>query len=111
MTARHVWTDKEDELIVADAAAGRTRTATAETLDLPVKSVFSRIRFLRNQGVTIADSVMYRQRPKSGDGRSGERRCMCCTNIFHSAGPHNRLCIRCRGQRLTPFDAPVTLAR
>jgi hypothetical protein len=35
--------------------------------------------------------------PTTGAGKEARRRCLCCGQPFDSAGPHNRICPRCRG--------------
>lgn len=34
------------------------------------------------------------------------RHCLCCRKEFWSAGPHNRLCDRCRTESFDIFDSP-----
>lgn len=52
------------------------------------------------QGETPTPPVARRKKAK--------RACLCCRETFMSEGPHNRLCDRCRRQRLTAFDfSPV----
>ncbi|MCL2344294.1 MAG: hypothetical protein FWC58_00375 [Desulfobulbus sp.] len=31
------------------------------------------------------------------------RACLCCGRPFASAGPHNRLCVKCRAQDVSPY--------
>jgi hypothetical protein len=46
--------------------------------------------------------------PVRGDG---VRSCMCCTQPFESAGPHNRLCKYCRHIPSNPFDSAYGTSR
>lgn len=32
-----------------------------------------------------------------------KRPCLCCGKTFHSAGPHNRLCISCARRSISPY--------
>ncbi|MDO9639652.1 MAG: hypothetical protein Q7J44_14020 [Pseudotabrizicola sp.] len=47
----------------------------------------------RNRALMDCD---HRQQEADAKRKRGPRPCMCCTQIFESDGPHNRLCAGCR---------------
>jgi len=56
-------------------------------------------RRLTKAGKYVTDT--YESKPKP---RTRQRECMCCGKVFKSAGPQNRLCFKCGGQWVGPFD-------
>ncbi len=83
------WTPDEDAELAKLSANGITPCAIAKQLRRPESSVYRRLETLAQQA----------RRP----GRR-KRPCLCCKTPFMSEGPHNRLCGRCRGKELSPFD-------
>lgn len=80
------WSADEDAAIRSGQASGLTAWSIAKALGRAESSVQRRIE-------TLATRKQASTRP-----------CMCCGNKFSSAGPHNRLCSRCRTKEKTPFD-------
>lgn len=83
------WTPAEDAALAKLTAEGATPCAIAKQLQRPQSSVYRRLETLAMQ----ASRPARRERP-----------CLCCSTKFMSEGPHNRLCGRCRGKDLSPFD-------
>lgn len=52
---------------------------------------------------------MGRPRKLRFSGTAQNRACLCCRQVFVSAGAHNRLCDSCRGRDDNPFE-PATVA-
>jgi len=37
------------------------------------------------------------------ENQAQKRPCLCCRKPFHSAGPHNRLCLTCARRSISPY--------
>lgn len=106
---RHVFTPEDDAALLRLIAEGRTYREIGRELNRNPGSVGVRLARLR----AIASGVVkakpcHPPRPKPiAQGVSmpavQQRPCLCCRRPFFSQGPHNRLCMTCRGKSISPF--------
>jgi len=107
------WSAEDDAALQELLAAGVGKSAIARRLGRPTSSIRSRLVTLsKHQPTRVKPSapapkkpapvVVAAPIPTAGMKR---RRCMCCGTEFNSAGPHNRLCGRCRAKsaEISPY--------
>jgi len=88
-----LWRPEEDRQLIQMLESGASHADISIVLDRPTSSVKGRIETLRldvqkrdDQTAQVITTKPIRQ----------ERNCLCCNRTFLSAGPHNRMCDRCR---------------
>lgn len=106
------WCAEDDAALQELLAEGVGKSAIARRLGRPTSSIRSRLVTLGKPLPTRvqppqaikkpAPVVVAAPTPPAGMKR---RRCMCCGTEFNSAGPHNRLCGRCRAKsaEISPY--------
>jgi len=91
------WSAEDDARLTALLAAGEGPTAIAIKLERVSASVCRRINRLG-----LVRPKKSRAKPAAETTpiplKEDQRKCMCCGAVFTSAGPHNRLCGRCRSK-------------
>lgn len=105
------WSAEDDAALQELLEAGVGKSAIARRLGRPTSSIRSRLVTLsKHQPTRVKPApapkkpapVVAAPIPTAGMKR---RRCMCCGTEFNSAGPHNRLCGRCRAKsaEISPY--------
>lgn len=107
------WSAEDDAALQELLAAGVGKSAIARRLGRPTSSIRSRLVTLSGHHPHArpapapaikkpAAPVVVAAPTPQGMKR---RRCMCCGTEFNSAGPHNRLCGRCRAKsaEISPY--------
>jgi hypothetical protein len=85
-----VFTPLEDKMLGTLVGSGLSPAAIGIRLGYQRSVIENRMKAL---GLQRAARQAKTQRP-----------CMCCGTPFESAGPHNRLCYRCRTKESSPFE-------
>lgn len=82
---RTAWSADEDARLRTLLAEGKSPIACAKVLGRSESSVCRRAEIIQ------------------ATPKSSKRPCLCCGREFDSAGPHNRLCGRCRRIETSPY--------
>lgn len=99
MSTGKAWSPEDDVRLLSMHAAGEKPSVIAKSLGRPTSSIPSRLGTLgakRRGDSTTSVRMVVSKHPNL-------RACMCCGARFNSAGPHNRLCNRCRKTDISPY--------
>jgi hypothetical protein len=117
MANKTKWTPVMEDLLVELRSKNRPVREIANALGVSSTACYNKLQYMgllkcrTNTQRTTPAHLSVKSPTSDNRARAKRRPCLCCRDPFLSAGPHNRLCTKCRGQNDTPFDIPVRIGR